>query len=1208
MALDIKLHPKQLLALNTPATEVLYGGAVGGGKALDVHTPILTTCGWKTMETLVVGDRVFDELGLPCNVVAKSKVDKKSATYEVEFDGNKDKVVACDGRHQWSTLTRTDRTAKIERFPTPKTTNEIRHSLTAERGKRNNHSIQVTEPLQFVEKLLDIDPYILGVFLGGGMYDRKAKKGMVITSKCASTTTNLATYKGGKYYDKEHWKDLLKIVGLYGLEPRDHFIPIDYQLGSVAQRTELLKGMLDVRGTIYSDSFKYKRSAGQVEMYTDGQQLCKDVHFMLLSLGQKSWMYEREENNRKRRPSCAWRVRVYADMILFNSRDRATQQRHSMGSIRTARQRHYISDVRKVEKRAVQCIQVDSPSNCYLAGEYLIPTHNSYLMRVASIVWAMEVPGIQIYLFRLTQKELDDNHMVGSGGYYTLLLDAVHSKYVKINSSKNIIQFRNGKHNSFMGGSIIHLCHCQHEDDKYLYKGAEMDVLMIDEATHFTHTKYEYLRTRVRRPKDNPLPDAVIKKYGEKYFPRILLGTNPGGISHCVRFGNVLTTKGFVPIQDVVVGDMVLSMNADTFDIERNKVTETFEYDYTGNIVHIDNKKINIECTPNHSIAYIPDPKKNKYFKMKPFTELPNQANVVRAGNKIKGGSRRRVFKIADEYHLKQQRANQPLKIKYRDYAELMGWVLSEGFFVADKKYGSPRFAIAQSKKNTRLIIEDLLDRCGFTYNYHSQAYTMYSYEWAHYIKQFGKCEDKFIPRELLNSTDIDAVFTSLMLGDGHWITDESGNYSTYSTRLRDDVMELCVKLGYTVHYTIRQQEDRRLPTQVVHFHKTKQPVTEIFTGNKRYKNRKEVTVHDSNCSEEYVENEKIYCIEVENNHNFFLEQNGHVWLSGNSFWRREFVKIAEPMTITQMPNTKGGMLRQFIPAQLSDNPSIDKEEYEGKVMGVGNEATVRMLLEGDWDAVAGGMFDDVWDETVHMIPPFEIPYTWYCDRSFDWGHTDPFSVGWWAQSDGSSVKLADTVAEDGTVVKGETVVFPKGSLFRIAEWYGWTGEENIGIGLTAYEIGQGIAKMERTNDVLKNIEKIVPGPGDHQVWNNSPKQDSSYRSLIHELNSGYYGNDHYMLFDIFTKADQTAGSRPRGWDILRTHLKNSVNYPKIDRPCLFVFNTCPTPNRILPTLIRHDKKIEDIADHLEDHVADEIRYRVQHSVHETKRIPTRVG
>ncbi|MBN1125268.1 MAG: terminase family protein [Sedimentisphaerales bacterium] len=51
--------------------------------------------------------------------------------------------------------------------------------------------------------------------------------------------------------------------------------------------------------------------------------------------------------------------------------------------------------------------------------------------------------------------------------------------------------------------------------------------------------------------------------------------------------------------------------------------------------------------------------------------------------------------------------------------------------------------------------------------------------------------------------------------------------------------------------------------------------------------------------------------------------------------------------------------------------------------------------LEGDWDIVAGGMFDDVWDRDVHVIEPFDIPATWRIDRSFDWGSSKPYSVGW---------------------------------------------------------------------------------------------------------------------------------------------------------------------------------------------------------------------
>lgn len=842
MALDIDLHPKQLIALSTYANEVLYGGAVGGGKALSVDTPILTVDdGWKTMGTLVIGDRVFDEQGMPCNVVAKSAVDRKSVSYEVVFDEHKS--IICDGRHEWVTHTRNDRIS--HRAPSARTTIEIQHTLDAEKGKRRNHSISITKPLQFSKKELPIHPYILGAFLGGGMLDENKRVGMKLSARCDSSGYDITRLDGGIYYSKESWYSLIASLGL-DVDNIDLFIPDIYKHSSEEQRLSLIQGIFDVKGTVYSDNCMYKRSAGQVELFTNGRMLGEDVNYMLLSLGQRSLFYKREKSGRE---MCNWRVRCYANRILFGTREKASQQGHTMGSLRMAKQNFYIQDVKEISHTDMQCIQVDSPSSCYLAGEFLVPTHNSYLMRVAAILWAMECPGIQIYLFRLTRKELNDNHMVGEGGFYDLLGDAVNSRYVKINNSDHVITFRNGHNNSFMNGSMIHLCHCQHENDKYNYRGAEMTVLMIDEATLFTWSKYAYLRTRVRKTKKWKPPKAFIDKWGDDFFPRILLGTNPGGISH------------------------------------------------------------------------------NKF--------------------------------------------------------------------------------------------------------------------------------------------------------------------------------------------------------------------------------------------------------------------------------KKEFVKIAPPFTITQMTKKRGGMRRQYIPARLDDNPSIDKEEYEGRVMGVGNDAVARMLLEGDWDAVAGGMFDDIWDEDIHMIEPFEIPYTWYVDRTYDWGNADPFSVGWWAQSDGSEVELAD----------GTKVTYPKGTLFRIAEWYGCVeGEENVGIGLTGYEIGHGIKQIEENNPVFENTERVHGGPADKQIWNQNPKQDSSYTSTAQEINAGYYGKDSYKLFDIFTKADQSPGSRIRGWSTLRAYLKNSELFPKIDRECIFFFNTCPTVNRIISSIVRHEKKLDDIADGQEDHCLDEIRYRVQHAVHKNRRIKTVMG
>jgi predicted phage terminase large subunit-like protein len=49
-----------------------------------------------------------------------------------------------------------------------------------------------------------------------------------------------------------------------------------------------------------------------------------------------------------------------------------------------------------------------------------------------------------------------------------------------------------------------------------------------------------------------------------------------------------------------------------------------------------------------------------------------------------------------------------------------------------------------------------------------------------------------------------------------------------------------------------------------------------------------------------------------------------------------------------------------FVPAQLTDNPSIDAEEYE-KSLDHLDPITRAQLLRGDWDAIAGGRFRAEW-------------------------------------------------------------------------------------------------------------------------------------------------------------------------------------------------------------------------------------------------------
>lgn len=140
----------------------------------------------------------------------------------------------------------------------------------------------------------------------------------------------------------------------------------------------------------------------------------------------------------------------------------------------------------------------------------------SHLIRVAAIMWALAVPGLQLYIFRRTYDDLIKNHMEGPTGFHALLAPWI-GKYVEIVEKE--IRFNNG--------SKIYLAHCQHEKNRFDYQGAEIHVLLIDELTHFTEVIYRFLRSRVRMPGGMVIPE----KYKEM-FPRILCGSNPGGIGH----------------------------------------------------------------------------------------------------------------------------------------------------------------------------------------------------------------------------------------------------------------------------------------------------------------------------------------------------------------------------------------------------------------------------------------------------------------------------------------------------------------------------------------------------------------------------------------------------------------------------------------------------------------------------------------------------
>lgn len=236
------------------------------------------------------------------------------------------------------------------------------------------------------------------------------------------------------------------------------------------------------------------------------------------------------------------------------------------------------------------------------------------------------------------------------------------------------------------------------------------------------------------------------------------------------------------------------------------------------------------------------------------------------------------------------------------------------------------------------------------------------------------------------------------------------------------------------------------------------------------------------------------------------------------------------------------------------------------------NDAELRAWLEGDWDIVAGGMFDDVWEKKIHVLPsiPWKlIPRHWDLFRSYDHGSARPFSVGWWGVSNGEPV-----------VVNGKKYGIVRGDTIRIDEWYGWNKKANEGLRMLSSDIGQGIRDREEDLGIYSRVQ---PGPADNSIFDDYEPG----KSVAGEMK---------RVGVNFSHSDKRPGSRIHGWDEIRKMLKNALPTAGGTRefPGLYVTEKCDQFLRTFPVLPRDSKKLDDVDTEAEDHIADETRYFIR--------------
>ena len=337
-----------------PSALTIVGARPAMGKALALDTPIPTPAGWATMGDLVVDDEVLDRTGRPCRVAYLSPIRTNRSCYRVEFDDGS--CIVADADHQWLVWASTGHDTvpghDTGSDPAPRvvTTAEMLAAGLLAAGERPRWAVPLAAPLDLPELALPIDPYLLGRRLGEPA-DRAGQPGVACT-----------------HGDLDG--DVL---------PR---IPSLYLRSSTAQRRELLQGIVETAGTM--------GGSGEVEVCVDDEILACQVRELVCSLGLGPGAVRRPSVTvGGGRRSGGWALSWPAEEAAAAGGGRA------------------IRAITPVPSVPVRCITVDSPSHLYLAGESMIPTHNtafalgiaahaSMVARVPTLVFSLEMSHAEL--------------------------------------------------------------------------------------------------------------------------------------------------------------------------------------------------------------------------------------------------------------------------------------------------------------------------------------------------------------------------------------------------------------------------------------------------------------------------------------------------------------------------------------------------------------------------------------------------------------------------------------------------------------------------------------------------------------------------------------------------------------------------------------------------------------------------------------------
>lgn len=364
--------------------------APGIGKAQPMSSKVLTPRGFKTMDSIKVGDEVISGENRVSKVIGVFPQGIRPV-YEIEFDdGSKCK---CTDEHLWKCQTRSDRRGKEQKYRVVEL-KDMMKNLYVEGGKRKNYSIDYVSPIDFPQRDLPLHPYVMGVLLGdGGFTDncvcvslpddfvKEKMEALLPDSDCLSHRDKY-DYRIKRKVRNNQQSDTKQILSKYNLDgcgSADKFIPFDYLYAPVKDRLDLLRGLLDTDGCITSKSIEFDSSS--YELATDVMELVHSLGGFASIRFSETWYTKDGE-----RIPCKNSYRVIIEFAGNDTEYFSLPRKAEKYNPKRKEIKRFVKSVRYLYDSECRCIMIDDPCHLYITDDYII-THNTTLAEMFLSLW-----------------------------------------------------------------------------------------------------------------------------------------------------------------------------------------------------------------------------------------------------------------------------------------------------------------------------------------------------------------------------------------------------------------------------------------------------------------------------------------------------------------------------------------------------------------------------------------------------------------------------------------------------------------------------------------------------------------------------------------------------------------------------------------------------------------------------------------------------